>query len=66
MVALSSPGEHGGHASAGWLEGPLAELARAGPLLDLLLDSTGDLRSLQVMTGAERGPLCYHGEQSTR
>jgi hypothetical protein len=28
--------------------------------------STGGLRNLQVVTGAERWPLCYHGEQSTR
>lgn len=45
----------------GW-KAPWLGWPERGPLLDLLPNSTGDFRSLQVMTGAERGPLCYHGE----
>lgn len=58
-MAPSSPGERGGHAPAGLHGGPLARPARAVPLLALP-------PLAQVVTGAQRWPLCYHGEQFTR
>ena len=61
-MALSSPGERGRHAPTGLYCGPPARRA----FVSAASPSSGGLGDLQVVTGAERWPLCYHGEQSTR
>lgn len=65
-VAPGSPGERGRHALAGLHGGPPARPAPGCAFVSAASPGTGGLGNLQVVTGAERWPLRYHGEQSTR